>query len=147
MKKIFLSLLLILSLCCCIRSQESSPLREVQIENDSSYDLVFTDIDNGGDTRFWPQTSFTLKPRDEYWQSYSLTDKYQSFVIIPLSMTVECNGKSVHFTRESQYEKNPCILSHYYKLDNFSRYGPGIHFKLFIFDEDLHKWFGDLNTD
>ncbi|MBR3744462.1 MAG: hypothetical protein IKN31_05065 [Bacteroidales bacterium] len=142
MKKILLSLLLVLPLCSCIRSQESSPAREVWIENISSYDLVFTEIDNGGDTRFWPQTSFTLKPYEEYRQSYNLTDRYQSFVLIPLSMTIECNGKSIHFTRESGYEKNPCILEHYYKLDNFSVYGPGIHFRFNISDEDLQKWFG-----
>ena len=142
MKKIFLSLLFILPLCSCIRSQESSLVRVVRIENSTSYDLVFTDIDNGGDTKFWPQTSFTLKPHEEYLQSYSLTDKYQPFVLIPLSMTIECKGKSVHFTRESSYEKNPCVLGHYNKLDNFSKYGPGIHFKFDIRDEDLKKWFG-----
>ena len=142
MKRIFLSLLLISLLFSCKRSQESSPVRVVRIENSSSYDLVFTDIDNGGDTRFWPQTSFTLKPNEEYFQSCNITDKHQAFVLIPLSMTIECNGKSVHFTRESTFEKNPCVLDHYYKLDNFSVYGPGIHFKFFIADSDIEKWFG-----
>ena len=33
-------------------------------------------------------------------------------------------------------------MGHYYKLDNFSVYGPGIHFKFFIADDDLKKWFG-----
>ena len=134
--------MLVLPLCSCIRSQESSLVRVVRIENSSSYDLVFTDIDNGGDTRFWPQTSFTLKPHEEYLQSYKLTDRYDPFVLIPLSMNIECNGKSIHFTRDSGYEKNPCILSHYNKLDNFSKYGTGIHFKFIISDEDLQKWFG-----
>ena len=141
MKKTLIALLCIVLLGSCVKSQKSSPVREVKISNESSYELVFTDIDNGGDPRFWPQTSFTLKPHEEYSQICYNTPKDEPFRLTPVSMTLQCNGKTIHFSGASEYEKNPCVVSHYYELDNFSQYGPGIHYVLYIFNEDIEKWF------
>ena len=144
MKKILFALLTILMMCSCIRSQESSSVRHVKIVNSTEFELTFSDIDNGGDPRFYPQSSFTLKPREEYSQSQNNINPKESVVYCPISMTLECNGKSIHFTRESDITKNPCNMQNWYHLDNFSVYGPGIHFDFEIFDEDLETWFGKM---
>ncbi|MBR5034192.1 MAG: hypothetical protein IKX71_02695 [Bacteroidales bacterium] len=140
MKKILVSLLCVLLLTSCIKSQKSSSVREVRITNESSYELVFTDIDNGGDPTFWPQTSFTLKPHEEYSQFCYNISKNTPYRLAPVSMTLECNGKTIHFSGASDYERNPCVASHYYELDNFSVYGPGIHYQFVIDNDVIDKW-------
>lgn len=142
MKKIILSLLLVLLLSSCIKSQKSSNIRSVKISNMSSYELVFFEIDNHGDTRLWSQTSFKLQPTEEYSQiSYEIY-KDTPCIIAPWATTIECNGKRVHFSIDNDCERNPCGLDHYYKHDNFSKYGPGIHYEFVIGDSDIEKWFG-----
>lgn len=42
--------------------------------------------------------------------------------------------------KQSNYEKNPCDVADYYELDNFSKYGPGLHYQFIIYDEDIEKW-------
>ena len=140
MKKILVSLLCVLLLNSCITSQKSSSVREVRITNESSYELVFTDIDNGGDPTFWPQTSFTLKPHEEYSQFCYKIPKDSPYRLAPVSMTLECDGKTIYFSGASNYEKNPCDVADYYELDNFSKYGPGLHYQFIISDEDIEKW-------
>ncbi len=55
-------------------------------------------------------------------------------------MTLECDGKTIYFSGSSNYEKNPCDVADYYELDNFSKYGPGLHYQFIIDDEDIEKW-------
>ena len=110
MKKILVSLLCVLLLNSCITSQKSSSVREVRITNESSYELVFTDIDNGGDPTFWPQTSFTLQPHEEYSQICYNIPKDSPYRLAPVSMTLECDGKTIHFSGASEYEKNIAFI-------------------------------------
>lgn len=141
MKKTLIALLCITLLCSCIKSQKSSTVRTVKIINETSYELIFSEIDNGGDVRLWPQTGFTLQPNEEYYQCSNQIYKDTPVILAPVSMKLECNGKTVVFSQKSTFEKNPCNWKHYYELDNFSVYGPGIHYELYIWNEDIEKWF------
>lgn len=142
MKKLVFALLTVLMICSCIRSQKSSPTRTVKLINETDYVLSFSEINNGGDSRFWPETEFTLQPHEEYYHVNNEMQKNEPAYFTPLSMTMECNGKSIHFTQESDFERNPCVFSHYQKLDNFSKYGPGIHYVFDITNDDIDQWFG-----
>lgn len=114
----------------------------VMIINESSYTLAFSNINNGGDARFYPHSSFTLPSGETYQQEQHGIGSYDPIVIAPVSMTLECNDRSIDISGESQIERNPCISNNWRHYSNRHKYGPGVFFDFIISDTDIDNWFG-----
>ena len=132
---------MLLAVCACKTSQETTSVRTIKITNFTEYTIVFSNIDNGGDDRFWPDACITLRPGEFYRQTNYEIQRNTSVVYVPLAMDVECNGRTVRITSELTITHNPCILGNWYYIDSYTTHGPGIHYEFEIMREDIENWF------
>ena len=141
MKKLLFAIT-ILFLCSCQMDKEAFDDVYIEIENNTDYTLVFSNINNGGDARFYPKSTFTLKPQEKYSQEQHNIGSSDPFVIAPVSLSLECNGRSINISNKDKLERNPCIPENWWRFSNKRKYGPGIHFNFIIVNSDIDNWFG-----
>ena len=114
----------------------------VYIQNMSRYTITFGGIDNGGDSTFYPRNSFTLQPGEYYLQENGHPDPDKTFVCAPLSFDLACDGKTVHFSADTDIPHNPCILDNW-EISYMPSYDPpATEYFFIITDEDIKVWFG-----
>jgi hypothetical protein len=141
MKKYLLAIS-ILILCSCQMNKDSFDDVYVEIENLTDYTLVFSNIDNSGDARFYPNSSFSLKPQEKYSQELHNIESFDPLFIAPVSLCLECNGRSINISNKDKLERNLCVPENWTRFSNKRKYGPGIHFNFIIMNSDIDNWFG-----
>lgn len=142
MKKIVVIAFVATLFWSCNVDREKYDAVTIKLINKSEQILVFSNIDNGGDTRFYPTNSFTLNPHETYSQTQWNIGSYDPIVIAPSSMDIECDGKRISISFDSDIARNPCKAEDWWRYSNFSKYGPGIFFEFDIMKEDVKLWFG-----
>ena len=143
MKKYAIIALFALLFCSCTVDREKYDRVTVRLINNSEQTLVFSNIDNGGDSRFYPVNSFTLNPGEVYSQSQDHIGSYDPIIISPVSMDIEWDGKSFSLNYDSDIKRNPCKADNWRRYSNQRKYGPGVFFEFEVFQEDLEQWFGN----
>jgi len=140
MKKYVILFLAIFSLCSCKWDKEEFNDVIVKLNNETDYTLVISNIDNGGDSRFYPESSITLNPYDTYSQTLKRISSNEPINIAPVSMTIEYNGQSINLNSEMDIKRNPCRAEDWIRYSNFSKFGSGVFFAFDIRKEDLENW-------
>jgi len=141
MKRIFVLAFVAALFWSCLVDREKYDDVTIKLINETEQTLVFSNIDNCGDIRFYPENSITLKPYESYSQTQRHIGNYDPIIIAPAAMTVECDGKNISINYDTELDRNPCRAENWRRYSNISKYGPGVFFEFSIHQEDLEKWF------
>ena len=142
MKKILYIFLAVTLFCACQRDKVNDDVVTVKIVNLSTKTLVFSNMENGGDFRFYPESTITLMSGETYSRTQNNIGNYDPIIIAPVAITIECDGKGISVDSKDDLERNPCRIENWNRYSNKSKYGPGVFFDFVISDSDLEKWFG-----
>ena len=142
MKKFIAIILSLAALYSCNIDREKFDDVTIKLINETKYTLTFSSINNGGDSRFYPVNSITLKPDETYSQTQTHIGSYEPIVIAPAEMTIECEGKILRINYDTDIERNPCRADNWRHYSNYSKYGPGVFFDFSVTNQDLDNWFG-----
>ena len=89
MKRFAIIVLFTLLFCSCTVDREKYGPVTVRLINHTEQTLIFSIIDNGGDSRFYPVDRFTLNPGEEYSQTQNHIGSYE-----PVIIATKLEGKS-----------------------------------------------------
>ena len=141
MKRFAIIVLFTLLFCSCTVDREKYGPVTVRLINHTEQTLIFSIIDNGGDSRFYPVDRFTLNPGEEYSQTQNHIGSYEPVIIAPASMDIDWNGKCISLNYDCAVKRNPCRSDNWRRYSNQRKYGPGVFFEFEVFQEDLKQWF------
>lgn len=130
----------VLCLSSCILGKADNDMITIKLVNGTDHALEFSDVENAGDGRFFPASSFSLSPHGAFMQVFTNVVDYDPKTIAPKAMTIEYNGKCVSLNNGDKSPRNPCRAENWTYYSNHSKYRPAIDFEFTILESDLEEF-------